>query len=122
MVSVLLRFRAFKYACSSDIMKAFLMVELEEGDRDFTRFMWPQDPYDPNSKIEIYRFRVVLFGATCSQFLLNISIKNHLERFNCEIANKLDSSLYVDNVLHSSSSEEDMIKFFKTSTEFMNKS
>ena len=75
--SVLMRFRLHEYACTADIAKAFLQVGLKEEDRDFTRFLWPKNPLDPNSEIITYRFRVVLFGATCSQFLLNITVLFH---------------------------------------------
>ena len=44
MVSVLMRFRCSAFACSSDIEKAYLQIELWEEDRDATRFLWPDDP------------------------------------------------------------------------------
>ncbi|XP_068240206.1 uncharacterized protein [Palaemon carinicauda] len=78
LLKVLLQFRTNNYACISDIEKAFLMVQLREEHRNYTRFLWLQDPTDPNSELIIYRFRVVLFGATCSPFLLNATIKSHL--------------------------------------------
>ena len=68
---MLMRFRLGSLAACSDIAKAFLMVGLDEQDRDFTRFLWPRDPKDPDSPIDTYRFKVILFGATCSQFILN---------------------------------------------------
>lgn len=74
LVSILLRFRLARFACSSDIAKAFLMVGLEPIDRESCRFFWPCDPFDPDSKILTYRFTVVLFGSTASQFLLNATI------------------------------------------------
>ena len=39
MVQVLMRFRLRKYACVSDIEKAYLMLRLNERDRDVTRFL-----------------------------------------------------------------------------------
>ena len=78
MVQVLLTFRLNRYACVSDIEKAYLMLRLNEKDRDVTRFLWPSDVNDPDSEILTYRFTVVLFGATCSQFLLNATILRHL--------------------------------------------
>ncbi|XP_068229371.1 uncharacterized protein [Palaemon carinicauda] len=57
LLKVLLQFRTNNYACISDIEKAFLMVQLREEDRNYTRFLWLQDPTDPNSELIIYRFR-----------------------------------------------------------------
>ncbi|XP_060591843.1 uncharacterized protein LOC132746638 [Ruditapes philippinarum] len=66
LTTLLLRFRLGRYAVSTDIEKAFLHVGLHEDDRDATRFLWLSDPTDHKSQLVTYRFRVVLFGATCS--------------------------------------------------------
>ncbi|XP_068237289.1 uncharacterized protein [Palaemon carinicauda] len=59
------------YACISDIEKAFLMVQLREEDRNYTRFLWLQDPTDPNSELIINRFRVT--GQTKREILSAIA-------------------------------------------------
>ena len=51
LLQILLRFRLNEFACASDIEKAFLMVQLREEDRNFTRFLWLEDPKNPNSKL-----------------------------------------------------------------------
>ncbi|XP_068205292.1 uncharacterized protein [Palaemon carinicauda] len=94
LLKVLLQFRTNNYACISDIEKAFLMVKLRE-DRNYTRFLWLQDSTDPNSELMIYRFRVVSFGATCSPFLLNATIKSHLATDLWKQQLKLDDLLSV---------------------------
>lgn len=119
LVGVFLRFRYHKYACVSDIEKAFLMVELDEEDRDVTRFLWPEDPNDPQSKLIVYRFRVVLFGATCSQALLNVSIKVLLDSCNDPIANKISNGLYVDNLLYSTNCKLELARFYERSCSIM---
>jgi hypothetical protein len=51
----LLRFRDWKRtALVGDIEKASLNVEVDESDRNFLRFLWLEDPNDPNSKIIKY--------------------------------------------------------------------
>ena len=50
------------------------MLKLNIKDKDVTRFLWPEDLNNPNSNLIVYHFNVVLFGATCSQFLLNATI------------------------------------------------
>ena len=78
LTKILLKFRLHRYAWISDIEKAYLMVKLADEDQDSTRFLWPKDPMNIDSDFIIYKFKVVLFGATCSQFLLNATIKRHL--------------------------------------------
>ncbi|XP_066964381.1 uncharacterized protein [Macrobrachium rosenbergii] len=53
---VLLQLKTKLFACISDIEKTFLMVQLREEDRDYTRFLWLEDPTEPTSKLLVYRF------------------------------------------------------------------
>lgn len=76
--AILLRFRQHRFAFSADIEKAFLHVYLDETDRNATRFLWLSDPSDENSSFVTYRFKVVLFGATCSPFMLHATLTFHL--------------------------------------------
>ena len=111
LVKILLRFRTNAFACISDIEKAFLMVQLREEDRNYTRFLWFSDPKDPNSTLCIYRFRVVLFGATCSPFLLNATIRKHLSLLDGNMES-LKKGLYVDNLQSTCDNEDELINFF----------
>lgn len=112
LTQVLLRFRCNTYAWVSDIEKAFLNVGLCPRDRDATRFLWPRNPMDPDSPYDIYRFKVVLFGSTSSQFLLNATIQKHLSTVvaNAETVAKLTRGLYIDNLQATSDTDEDLIK------------
>ncbi|XP_068235601.1 uncharacterized protein [Palaemon carinicauda] len=47
---LLVRFRMNKFACIPDIEKAFLQIGLQQHHRDFTRFLWLEDPFDENSR------------------------------------------------------------------------
>ena len=111
LLKVLLQLRTNSYACTSDIEKAFLMVQLRKEDRKFTRFLWLENPLDPNSRIIVYQFRVVLFGATCSPFLLNATIKKHLSMVKDETEH-IHKGLYVDNLLFTANDSEEMMNYF----------
>ena len=119
LVSLLMRFRTHKYAVIGDIEKAFLQIKLDEVDRDFTRFIWLTDPKDPQSPLKIYRFCVVLFGATSSPFILGATIKKHLNEHNNEISEDLNSNLYVDNLISGRESEHEIQKYKETAEEMM---
>ena len=119
MASILLRFRLDDFMCSSDIEKAFLMVGLNPDDRDSCRFFWPENVHDENSKIKTYRFCVVLFGSTASQFLLNSTLIHHLSKYNSAESLKLGRNIYIDNVLASFNSEISMQKFFSSAIKIM---
>lgn len=91
--AILLRFCQHSVAFSSDIEKAFLHVHLDEGDRDFTRFLWLSDPTNPSSSFVTFRFKVALFRATCSPFMLNAAITYHLMQNNSSTSSDLTQNL-----------------------------
>ena len=112
---ILLRFRLNRFAITTDIEKAFLHVGLCEEDRDVTRFLWLSNPLDVNSPLTTYRFKAILFGATCSPFILNATLLKHLQRSENKTAKLLEQDLYVDNILTSVNDENDAVTYFKES-------
>ncbi|XP_002735894.1 uncharacterized protein LOC100369374 [Saccoglossus kowalevskii] len=119
LVKMLLRFRTHNIGLSSDIEKTFLNVKLAKNDQEFTKFFWLKDPSDPHGEMDIYRFKVVLFGSTSSPFMLNAVIKTHLESQECTISKDLKSNIYVDNVLTGVKNTVDATKYYERSTEMM---
>ncbi|VDH92167.1 Hypothetical predicted protein [Mytilus galloprovincialis] len=115
LTGILLRFRLNQWAVSTDIEKAFLNVGLEEKDRDVTRFFWFSDPTDSTSPLSVYRFKSVLFGATCSPFILNAVVQKHLSENTCEWTDAIQKDLYVDNIISSFPTESQLLQYFDTS-------
>ncbi|XP_076029138.1 uncharacterized protein LOC143017984 [Oratosquilla oratoria] len=78
--SMILLFREGTYGVLADISKAFLRIGVDEADRDFCRFLFFTSA--DMREIQAFRFKVVLFGATCSPYLLNQTIEHHLETYD----------------------------------------
>lgn len=100
LVEILIRFRRWLFALSGDISKAFLQVSLKDQDKDVHRFLW-----QVGKNIRIMRFNRVTFGVKSSPFLLNATIRHHLNK--CEQSNvvkELQENLYVDDWLSGSDS------------------
>ena len=76
---LLLRFRVHRVALIADIEKAFLMVSVAKDDRDSLRFLWIDDISKENPEVVTFRFTRVVFGVSSSPFLLNATIRYHLE-------------------------------------------
>ncbi|GFW74357.1 uncharacterized protein TNCV_2412561 [Trichonephila clavipes] len=114
---LLVKFRENRVAFTADIKQAFLQIQLDEEDRDVTRFLWNENPDGPEELIQSYRMTRVLFGISSSPFLLAATIKHHLKRYvekfpeTCEM---LNNSLYVDDLV---SGRENVEQAFKTSLE-----
>jgi hypothetical protein len=99
--------------------KAFLMIGLAPQDQDSTRFLWLHDPTDINSPIVTYRFKVILFGSTCSQFILNAAVKHHLENLSSPIAKDLLPDLYIDNLVSTFRTEQEIEQYYYSTNEIM---
>ena len=116
------RFREGEIGVVSDIKKAFLQIAVNKKDRDFLRFLWVV-----NGKIVVFRHTRVVFGLSCSPFLLAAIIEFHLN-FLCKknsansgLINKLKESFYVDNCVTSVNTKEELSLFVKEATQIMAK-
>ena len=78
---ILLRFRLQQIAITGDIEKAFLMVSVNERDRDSLRFLWTADPSSELAETVTLRFTRVMFGVSASPFLLNATIHHHIQTY-----------------------------------------
>lgn len=117
--SILIRFRLFPYACMSDLEKAFLQIGLHEVDRPFTTFLWLSNPLDPNSELLKYQFKVILFGARSSPFILCAVIWTHLKSNESDISSHMLRDIYADNFLSSFIEESELLSYYHTSRSLM---
>jgi len=77
---ILLKFCCHRIALVSDIEKAFLMIGIDEDDREKLRFLWFKDPFEANSEIVEHRFSKLDFGLQPSPAILGtvISVKVYI--------------------------------------------
>ena len=74
----MLRFRVHEVALTADIEKAFLNIEIDPEYRDFLRFLWIDDVDKESPEVIVMRFARVVFGVNSSPFILNATIRHHL--------------------------------------------
>lgn len=82
----LLRFRENEIGVIADIRKAFLQIEINPRDRSYLRFLWFL-----NGKLTVFRHRCVVFGLTCSPFLLGAVLEYHLSHTSVNAKNCKES-------------------------------
>ena len=70
-----------RVAITADVEKAFLMVSVAKKDRDVLRFVWVDNVLANEPNIVELRFTRVMFGVSPSPFLLNATIRHHLEQY-----------------------------------------
>ena len=119
LAEVLLTFRLHNVVLIADIIKAFLQIEVVEEDRDLLRFLW----YSKEGELEIYRFTRVPFGAGPSPFLLNATLRHHLQKVveDQALLQLLLRSLYVDDVLTGGDTSEEVLKLRDSLEEILSK-
>ena len=108
-MDILLRFRTHRVALAADIEKAFLMVSVAPHDRDVLRFLWVNDIKKERPRVTTFRFTRVVFGVSASTFLLNATIKHHVEKYrenHPEFVNLFTRSIHVDDITYGASDEE----------------
>ena len=96
LVSMLVRFRKWKFAITADIEKAFLQIEMNESDRDAHRFLLR----DATGKYRHMRFTRITFGNAASPFILNAVVKFHISKYpETKAIQELKTNLYVDDLI-----------------------
>ena len=117
LLDILLRFRVHEVAVTADVEKAFLNIEIDPEHRDFLRFLWVDDVDKESPEIKLIRFTRVVFGVNASPFILNATIRHHVNicmlndnAFALEVL----KSLYVDDF---ASGAKDVNKAFSLSKE-----
>ena len=121
-LEILLRFRSYPIAWIADIEKVFLMISVAPRDRDVLRFLWITNIDSDDPEIVALRFARVVFGVSSSPFLLNATIRHHIEKYSSlhpEIVRVLKQSIYVDDVVSGGDSEDEAFTLYKTSKEIL---
>ena len=112
---LLLKFRIHPIAICADIEKAYLQINVHADHRDYSRFLFYRNIHDPNSELVLYRFTRVIFGATCSQFLLNGGVHTHASKYedlDPEFSTKVRADFYVDDFISGTETEEKGIELY----------
>ncbi|XP_035214247.1 uncharacterized protein LOC118188023 [Stegodyphus dumicola] len=114
--AIMNRFRLKKIGVVADIRRAFLQIRLSESDRPYLKFLWCEGS-DP-AKPKVFQHRRVVFGLSCSPYLLRATLPFHLQnaphRFE-KTAIKLLESFYVDNCVTNVENPEELEKFIEES-------
>ena len=121
-LDILIRFRIQRIALIADIEKAFRMISVAEEDRDVLRFLWLDDINSQLPRIQVLRFARVVFGVASSPFLLNATLKHHIERFeqlDREFVKKFQRSIYVDDITFGADNVKETYRLYKKSKSWL---
>ena len=93
----------------------FLNIEIDEGNRDFLKFLWVEH-FSEKHKIVVYRFLKVVFGVDSSPFLLGATIKSHVTKYTVTQIAVVDlkillQDMHVDDVATSFQTMKEGLEF-----------
>ena len=95
-----MRFRLQKVALIGDLEKAFLNIGIKSEERGLLRFLWVDDIRSENLKLITLRFSRLVFGLVGSPFVLNATLRHHMEKYletDPEFVDQVQNSTYVDD-------------------------
>ena len=113
---ILIRFRSYPVALVADIEKAFLMISIAEEDRDVLRFLWFESIGSELPRVQVLRFTRVVIGVSSSPFLLNATIRYHMEGYknrDPQFIEKFQRSIYVDDLTFGGDNDEEVFGLYK---------
>ena len=112
MLELLMLFRTNQYTLLGDLRKAFLMIKLKSI-RDKNRFCFF---VKEGNELVCYRYTTIIFGFNASPFILNYVLKHFASSFpDDECTRMLNSCFFVDNLVKTSNSIEQLTELYQTS-------
>lgn len=118
---IIIRWRMHPICLSADIVKMYRQVAVAEEDADFQRLVWREDP---ESETEEYKLVRVTFGTAPAPYLAVKTLQQIAvdEGMECpEVAEKVKSDFYVDDLLSGCQTVEEGKKIFNDMTNLLSK-
>jgi len=113
--AILLHFHSHVFALSTDIQKAFLQVQIQPDDRNFTRFICPSSTDNSIDTIYTFRFNVVPFGVSSFPFVLAAVLDLHLSKATSPVAADMKENIYVEDILCGCNTAAELLTYYKLS-------
>ncbi|XP_072377717.1 uncharacterized protein [Diabrotica undecimpunctata] len=109
-ISILLRFRMFRYVVSADITKMYRQILIHNDHKSLQRIVWRDNP---EQDLSVYELNTVTYGTTSAPYLaikcLQTLAQEHINSFPLASQTIL-KDFYVDDLLTGSNSISELIQ------------
>ncbi|XP_023711106.1 uncharacterized protein LOC111866414 [Cryptotermes secundus] len=110
--SIVLRFRAHRYALTADVEKMYRQIQVHEDDRDLQRIVWRSHP---SQWLETYRLATVTYGTAAAPFLatqclLQVALDGQPTQLTA--AEVIKNDFYVDDLLTGTDTVSEAIQLY----------
>lgn len=100
LLSILIRFRTYRYVFSADVEKMYRQIIVHPDDRHLQQILWRSNSSEP---VEIYQLNTVTYGTASAPYLATRCLKQiGLECSDSKIATIIKHDFYVDDCLSGS--------------------
>jgi hypothetical protein len=108
LLSILLRFRFYKYTACADVEKMYRQCLVDESQRDLQLILWRDDPSEP---LGIYRLNTVTYGTASAPFLSCRCLKEMAT--GCKdphVIRVINEDFYVDDMITTSNDKTKLLE------------
>ena len=100
LLTIILRFRKYKYVVMGDVSEMFLQIKMEEQDQKYHRFFIKKD---------LWQWSSIIFGENSSPNISQKVLQTNAESQNLELANQaVQNDMYVDDFISSFRKESEV--------------
>ncbi|XP_036148006.1 uncharacterized protein LOC118647346 [Monomorium pharaonis] len=99
LMSILMRFRTFRYAFTADIIKMYRQILVDTSQTPLQRILWRSDP---EADIQTYELRTVTYGTASASYLATRCLKHLAEQHEDKYplgSKHVKQDFYVDDLL-----------------------
>ncbi|XP_022836586.1 uncharacterized protein LOC111363955, partial [Spodoptera litura] len=106
LMSILLRFRQYKYVVCADVEKMYRQVVVHPDDRHLQQILWRENPLEP---MVAYQLNTVTYGTASAPFLATRCLRQiGLDCTDNKIATIIKHDFYVDDLLSGGDTVEEV--------------
>lgn len=117
LLSILLRFRTYKYVLTGDIQKMYRQIEIDPSQRHLQLILWRDDYSQP---IKVLQLNTVTYGTASAPFLsTRCLVQLARECSHPIISNILEHDIYMDDLNTGCQSEEEIKEIYEEVTRIL---
>ncbi|XP_075170111.1 uncharacterized protein LOC142242417 [Haematobia irritans] len=113
LLSIVLRFRCYKYAITADVCKMYRQMWVTDEDSNYQAVLW--QPLEGET-IRVYRLKTITYGTTSAPYLATRCLNMLGETCRAEFplaARAILSDFYMDDLISGSDDESEIFEIYK---------
>ncbi|XP_075150750.1 uncharacterized protein LOC142224854 [Haematobia irritans] len=113
LLSIILRFRCYKFALTADVTKMYRQAWVTEEDSYYQAILWRAAP---NEKIQVYKLQTITYGTTAAPYLATKCLQKLGEDCRNQFplaSTKILSDFYMDDFISGANDENELVEIYR---------